>query len=248
MKRIILFACLIFLMVMGLLLARHPAPPAPTAPVVLLPMPYSMPPQRVSLFQAWVPRGASWAWLWRLKERIQGRPNTFDVAATLVDFTGSAGSVLTNHPLASPQFSNTAGLGIWLLDNAELAALRDDVRKTSSADILSVGRIITADRMEARLMSGNTVMVDGFPTSVGLAMDLMPHGHRDTTDLTTVLTYSEARTTEANAVWVQTNLAVAVRLQMKKGTGVFLLAGAPAAENHKRIGVILSVNPPAAKK
>ena len=257
MKRLIILSCLLIVVVVGFSLALLPSPPAPPASVIVMPLPYSIPRQRISLFDAWVPRNPSWAWLWRLKEQIQGRRKTFDLATTIIDFTSAGDSFLTNFPAAKPAFTNTNGLKIWLMGDPELTALRGGLKRVPGADVLSAGRITTADGMEAQLFSGNTISINGSPGNVGMAINLLPHVRRDSTDLTTIITFSETITNQPGAtldssqtstISIQTDFAVAARIQIPKATGVFLLDTGSGAPNHKRIGVILSVNPPPPKK
>jgi len=257
MKRLVAVVCLILVLGGGVFLALRPARPVPLAPVVVMPLPYSIPPQKVSLFDRWVPRQPSWAWLWRLKETIAGRPKVCDLAATVFDFTGSGEAFLTNFSLPKPEYADATGLSIWILSEAELSALRPRLRQTPGAEVLQSARIITADGEQARLTSGNTIPIQGVSTSVGLSVDFLPRMRPEATDITTIITLSEvvtnrpgttAGSSPIGATCVQTNLAVAARIQVPKGSGVFLLEGPSAAANQKRIGVLLSVNSPKPKK
>jgi len=257
MKRLVAVVCLILVLGGGVFLALRPARPVPVAPVVVMPLPYSIAPQKVSLFDRWVPRQPAWAWLWRLKETVAGRPKVCDLAATVIDFTGSGEAFLTNFSLPKPEYADATGLNVWLLSEAELSALRPGLRQTPGAEVLASPRIITADGMQARLMSGNTIPIQGVSTSVGLSVDFLPRMRPEATDITTIITLSEVVTNRpgttagsapTGATCVQTNFAVAARIQVPKAGGVFLLEGPSAAANQKRIGVLLSVNSPKPKK
>jgi len=257
MKRLITLSCFIIVLVVGYLLVLCPAPPAPPAPVIVMPLPYRIPPQKLSLFDTWVPQKPGWAWLWRLKSLIVGLQKHIHITATFIDLTNSGESFLTNAALAKPQFTNTNGLRVWLLGDKELTALRRNLERTPGTDLLTSAGITTASGMEARLFSGNTIPINGFPTSVGLSVDLLPRARRDATDVTTIITFSEAVTnqpgatpgpSQTGAVSMQTNLAVAARIQVPKAMGVFLLDAGSGAPHPKRIGVILSITPPAPQK
>jgi hypothetical protein len=257
MKRLVTVACLSILVVTSLFLALRSTPPAPLAPVIVMPQPYSIPRSRGALFERWVPSQLSWAWLWHLKETFQGRPKVCDLAAAVIDFTGSGDSFLTNFFMPEPEYADATGLRIWLLSEAKLSALRRDLGQTSGAELLYSPRIATADGMQARLIVGSAFPIMGIPTRVGLAVDFLPRVRPNGTDVTTIITLTEAITNSADATAgssatgatvIQTNLEVAARVQIPKGSGALLLEGPSAAANHKRIGVILSVTTPKPKK
>ena len=235
----------------------RPARPAPLAPVIVLPLSYRIPPQKVSLFDYWVSRQAGWAWLWRLSEMFRGRPKVCDLRVTVVDFTGAGESFLAQHPLPLPAFTNAAGLRVWLLNDAELGALNRHLRQKQGPEVLCAAGIITADGRQARVTSGSTLLVGGFPAPVGLSIDLLPRVRRNTCDVTAIITLTEAITNQPGALagspaegatGIQTNLAVAARMQIPMASGAFLLDGPPPAASHKRMGVLLSVNKEPAKR
>jgi len=257
MKRLVAIACLILLLGASLSLVLRPAPAAPVAPVIVLPLPYSIPPEKLSLFERWVPQWASWAWLWRLKETITGRRKSCDMRATVVDFAGTGEAFLTNHPLPTPAFTGTNGLRIWLLSEAEARALGRDLRQKPGPEISYMAGIITGDGGQARLTAGSTFPIMGRSVNVGLAIDLLPHLRPTVTDITTIISLTEAITNQASTTAgpppasiqnIQTNFEVAARLQIPKGSGVFLLQGEPAAAHQKRIGVLLAVTASPSKK
>jgi hypothetical protein len=243
----------------GLLLAlRWSAPkPPPLPPVVIMPASYALPRQRMTLFESWIPRSPAWAWLWRLKEQIAGRHKTIGLTSTIMDLTGSGTSFRTNFSLPKPQFSNTSGLVVWLLDDTQLVKLCGLLERTPGTELLAAPRITTADGMQASLFSGTSVQIDGLPISAGASVDLLGRVRPDATDLTLILNFSEVITNQpggipslrpTNTVSIQTNLSVAARIQIPTATGVFLLDDSPSKTNRKRIGVVLSVTPPLAKK
>jgi hypothetical protein len=251
MKRLIVIVCVVILLGAGLCLLLRPARPAPLAPVIVMPLPYSIPRQKVSMFDRWVPRQASWAWVWRVKETLVGRPRICNLRATFVDCTGSGESLLTNVSLAKPQFTHASGLRIWLLSEDVLGALNRDLRQAAGTEVLASPRIITASGMQASLCVGGTFPIKGVLTPVGLTMDFLPQVRPDATDITAVVELTEAITNQAgatatssltNSMSIRTNLAVAARIQLPKGTGVFLLDGPPAAADGKRVGVLLSIS------
>jgi hypothetical protein len=259
MRRLTVVFCLIIALVVAILVVIRPAPPIAPAPVVVMPQPYSMPLQRISLFNKWVPRTASWAWLWRLKEQLIGRPKAIALTTTFVDFTGSGTAYLTKFSLPKPQFINNTGLAVWLLNDTELTRLQEllkqhpgaDLKRYPGTDIVASPRITTADGMQARLFSGTTIPINGLQASVGQSVDLLARVRRETTDLTIIINSSEAITNQpdaslgtTNTLSVQTNLAIAARIQIPNAMGAFLLDTDPSSTRHQRTGVILSLTLP----
>jgi hypothetical protein len=250
-KRLVAIACLVILIGASLFLVLRPAQPAPVAPVIVMPLPYRIPPQKVSLFERWAPRQPSWNWLWRVKETVVGRRKVCDLGATVVDFAGTGEAFLINHPLPAPAFTDAKGLRIWLLSEEEMSALGRNLRQQPGSEILYIPRIMTADGMQASLFAGGTFPIRGSQTPVGLAIDFLPRVRPNGTDVTTIMSLTEAITNQASttagsppvgAVCVQTNFEAVARIQIPKGSGVFLLEGPPTGTNQKRIGVVLSVS------
>ena len=257
MKRLLAIASFLVLLGAILFLVLRPAQPAPVAPVVVLPLPYRIPPQKVSLFDRHVPRGTSWAWLWRVKDTIAGRRKVCDLGATIVDFASTADSFLAKYPLPTPAFTGTNGLRIWLLNEQEMSGLSRHLRQKPSPEILYIPRIITGAGMQASLFSGGTFPIGGTSTTVGLGIDFLPLARPTGIDVTTIISLTEVITNPASTtadsplagtLGIQTNFEAAARLQIPDGSGAFLLEGPPGAANQKRIGVVLSVNMQKPKK
>jgi hypothetical protein len=251
MKRVVAIACLLALVGTILFLVQRPAQSPPTAALVVLPLPYKMPAQKVSLFERWVPNRPSWSWLWHLKDTVVGRRKVCDFGATVVDFGASAEAFLADHPLPAPAFTGTNGLRIWLLSEQQMSALGRDLRQKPGPEVLFLPRIVTADGMQASLFTGGTYPIAGSPTPVGLKMELLSHARPTGTDVTTIVSMEEVLTNRNNmaagsldpsAFNIQTNFEAAARLQLAKGSGAFLLGGPPPSSNQKRIGILLSVN------
>jgi hypothetical protein len=257
MKRPVIIAVFAVFAGAGIFLLLRPSNPVPVAPVILMTPPYRIPAQHLSLFERYVPRRASWGWLWRLEETVMGRPRVCEFTATVVDVTGAGDSFLTNRPLPAPTLTATNGLRVWLLGEADLKALGLTLNKASGTEVLCIPRIMTASGRQAQLVSGS--LLSGLPTPgvAGLTVDLFPKVRRDATDLTVIMRLTEALTNQtggasgssaAPVVSLQTNFDLTARIQVPKASGVFILDSPPAAVKRKRIGVILSVNLPAPKK
>ena len=83
-----------------------------------------------------------------------------------------------------------------------------------------------------------------------MSLDCFPRIRRQSTDLFVDVTFSEATTNPAGAatlappavISIQTNLDIAARVQIPKGSGVLLLKGVPGDANQKVYG--LMIDPP----
>ena len=236
-----------------MVVSSHAPPPRP---ILVLPQPYHPPARRAASPDRWIPAKPSWAWPWRLREWVFGRPKPIDLSAAIYEFKAAPGSLLAGLTLGEPELTHTNGLRIWRLGDAALNALRGRLRDSPDGRLLSWPRCSTADRIECSLFQGASFPVNRATQSVGLMIDFYPRVRRDATDLTTAILLSEAVTnlpgTTAQAlstgnISILTNLAVATRIQIPEGQGVFLLEARPDAAGRTRIGVIISANQPLAK-
>src|SRR5262245_60431712 len=76
------------LVVIGvLLLSVRRRPPAVPA-VVVMPLPYKIPAQKVPLPDRWIPR--SWGWLWRLKQRVLGPAKVIQIETAIFELPALA--------------------------------------------------------------------------------------------------------------------------------------------------------------
>jgi hypothetical protein len=191
---------------------------------------------RDRLFQE-IPAAPSWAWLWRLQDKLFGRRKPVNIYANIITFPDSVrAALLSSWVLASPSFLDASGLQVWLLPDAELKALHERLRQTPGVDFLSRPRITTADGGGARMLMGGPISLNGSNNYVGLKLDCFPRVHSKSTDLFVSVTFSEVLTNPAVTaaalrpgalVSIQTNLDIAARLQIPKGNGVLLLERAP---------------------
>jgi hypothetical protein len=93
--------------------------------------------------------------------------------------------------------------------------------------------------------------LNGSTNDVGFKMDCLARVRSQSTDLFVNVTLSELLTNpvvtaaaprSATLVSIRTNLDIAARLQVPKGSGVLLLDGAPGEANRKVLGVM--IDPP----
>jgi hypothetical protein len=228
----------------------------PPRPILVLAGPYHPPARRAAWPSRWIPAKPSWGWLWRLKEWVFGRRKPIDLGVAIYEFKAAPESVLAGLALGEPELTHTNGLRIWRLGDAKLDALRRRLRDSPDSRLLGSPRCSTAERIQCSLFLGESFPVNGAMQRVGLMIDFYPRVRRDATDLTSGIVLSEAvanlpgTTAEAPSsgnISILTNLAVATRIQIPKGQGVFLLKARPDAAGPRRIGVIISANQPRAK-
>ena len=202
-------------------------------------------------------RAALPLWFWRLKGSVLGPVKTIQLEAEIIDCGGLAEVDLTDSQLGEPQFKGTNGLQVWIAGDEEIRRLRSTLEHAPGNAVVSRARFATAHGIQANLYTGETVPVGGVQTAVGLRVEMLPRLHRKSTDLSTVMTFSELATNSSqipgegsspSTLSVRTNLAVAARMQMPKGTGVFLLDGGSNANHPRRLGVIISAQRPDWKK
>lgn len=203
-----------------------------------------LPAQKVPLPDRWMPVSSSWGWLWRTKEFVLGRAKTVAIDMTMIDFTALTESGLSNLAPGQPGFVDTSGLRVWQLDAIAIETLRRRLGQMPGNAILAGPRITTADGIEAELSMG------------GSTVDVSPRVIRGSVDLSTIITLSEAVTNQpvegsglpaTSTAFMRTNFAVAARMQITNGDGVFLLDAAQSVAQRKRVGVIITVNLPASK-
>jgi hypothetical protein len=104
--------------------------------------------------------------------------------------------------------------------------------------------------MQSGLSMDDSIFMDGRQHEAGLKMNLMPLVGRNFYDLTALLCFSEVVTnrTDASLVSIRTNLALAIRLEIPNGKGVFLLDVKSGATNEGSVGVIIFPTLPKPKK
>jgi len=248
-RGLVLTACLLAGLAVSLVLLSRQSRPAP---FLVLHRPFSTPLSLRDRLDRRIPLTPSWAWVWRLEDKLLGRRKTVNIHADILMLPDpTRATLLSSQVLASPNFRDASGLQVWLLDGAELKALRDRFRQTPGIDFLGRPRITTADGVEASMYVGGPISLNGSTTDVGLKLDCFARVHSKSTDLFVNVTVSEALTNlavtaaaqrPAASVSIQTNLDIAARLQIPKGSGALLLNSTPGEANHRVFGAL--IDPP----
>jgi hypothetical protein len=239
-------ACLaLVFFAVGLVCSHEPKPAA----FLVLHKPVSMPMPLRDRLLAWFPAAASWNWMTHLQDLLFGRRKPINIYTDIISLRDASGGTLSSRlALDAPSFSATNGVQVWLLSARELKSLRERLKRTPGAEFVSHPRISTADGVEASIYTGESVALNGATNQVGLEAAFFPRVHRQSADLIAMIAYSEVVTNEsgasnslneASAVTIQTNLDVAVRLQIPKGSGLLLLDGRSADPMPKRFGLLI---------
>lgn len=225
--------------------------PRPTSAVMITPLTQGWPTAK----RSWSDRvwGAMPMWVWRVKESVFGPAKRILLNAEIMDCDAVSDSPVRALSLEGEQSTEENGFQVWILPDSALDALR---QRLHQMPILAQPRFDISDGVEAQMWTGQTLLIDGAQTPVGLVINFLPRLHQSSTELAATITFSEAMSNQAAALGVvdsgrisiQTNLAVTAGLQIPKGHGVFLLDRGHALTNGKRLGVIISAHVPAPKK
>ncbi len=222
--------------------------PTQPAPFLVLDEPYRTPLAFRDKLGRWIPTAPSWSWAWRLEQALFGRRKPLNLSFDVVKLTNSAPPWVSEAALQAPHFSATNGLQAWFLAATQIKALRERLRTTPGAETVTRSKLSTADGVEARLFQGQSILYRGCTNHVGLTVDCFGRVHEQSTDLFVAIQFSEVANNAAiigadadsgEGVAFRTNLDAAVRLQLPKGNGLFLLDSAPRNANQQRIGLIL---------
>jgi hypothetical protein len=199
-----------------------------------------------------IPGASLPAWVWHLENAVFGKRKPVDIFSDIVTISNATtGSFVSSLPVGKPVYSETNGFQVWFLSSDDLKAVRQGLKQMAGVDFLNHPRISTADGVEACLFTGNSISLNGVSNEVGLKVDYFPRVRSHSTDLFTVITWSEALTNQAGVssgrlteeiVSIHTNLDIAARMQIPKSNGVFLVKGSADEASQRMFGVI--IDPP----
>jgi hypothetical protein len=235
-KSLLLRVFLALVLLVGIVWLFIPEPP----PIQILSLEEGAKALKPSLFQSMLQKTG----LFRTRQSVL-------LQGTLMEIEERAAAQLMDKVLRQPPLLTTNGTQIWILNDSDLLALGKSLREISTNDIISSPRIQTGSGSPGSIFVGNTLPIQGVPTSVGIGIDLLPRVHHDRVDLTTILKMTEAITislptsslsgSTSNILSLKTNLALAGRFQIEKTKGVFVLKEDGKATKRKKFGLMLSV-------
>src|SRR5438045_6948170 len=109
--RWLIFISLVLIAIGAALIVTHHPPPLP-APVILLPLPYKIPPQKVPIPDRWIPR--SWGWMWTLKERVLVRAKVIQIEVVGFHLPPPLDSILSTLSLGQTA-SEPHAFTVWVI-------------------------------------------------------------------------------------------------------------------------------------
>lgn len=212
--------------IVAIFATRSQEPPAPLAPVIILPLSYTNSSRRAPLFNQIVPAKQSLAWLWHVKEAICGKPRSIQIDTMVVKLSRTEPIPFGDPAVSQAASQNGPGFRIWLFPQDELSRLRPQ-------EISAAPRITTADDSEARLFVGSTL--PSTPYEIGTRLTCRARIRGETLDLTTFVT-NVTLTTQGS----ETNLIAKGRFQIPKGKGVLILQSPRDSKSPSPMGVIIT--------
>jgi hypothetical protein len=243
-RRLILALLLAGLAAGGLALLSSPKPP----PFAVLPLPCKFPVTWRNRVGRWLPATATWSWVVRLDQAVFGRRKPVNLSADILTLTDSSRAAIDVLVLGPPNFSDPDGLRVWLLGADELGILRVRLGKAEGTEMLFHPRVGTTEETACRLFQGRLVPAQGLTNNVGLELGCFTRLHPESTDLFATIKFSELVTNAAGGggrffpaggLAVRTNLDAALRVQIPRGKGMFLLDESPAGSDRRHLGFIL---------
>jgi hypothetical protein len=222
------FACLLLLFTCSLfLLLLIPSPP----PLIIeaLKDRGARPPLR-----AWI-SGCRWQIQNALLRKIRP-PKTITVTTLLLSLTNDA---RTAHSLAQlrgqPQIG--AGAKAWLVNEEELQLLKG-LQNNPGNKIQSAPTISFADGGAGAVSMSRSAPLNGTNVNVGIDIGIIPRTRRNSTDLDLTILSTDVPDKHSAIV---TNIAIAARVQLPKGHGLFILPENPIHPGGARSAFLLNV-------
>ena len=231
----------------------------PEAPArfILLPNDYTIPRQKGPWPDRWIPMKKSWAWVWHVKENVFGRRKAVLLEPRVVALRGSQESIFSGYRLGKPDFSSNH-VDAWFISEPELRVLFPVNGFFGQEPALFSARVTTANKGQAQMFSGITIpsvscgptrLTIGSPTvpwpaapsgavRLGFTTDLLPVLRKGLTDLTAVITWTEAVTNEGS-ISLKTNMSLATRVQIPEGDGAFVVDSRRWTDSGVNYGVVL---------
>lgn len=231
---------LVVLVGMGAFLLFVLKGPAPV-PVMLLSKPVSIPISLRDRIARWVPAGNSWNWARKL---VFGRRKIVSLSTQVFKLGKQADARAALASLGPPVFAEATGPTVWFLQGKQLKDLRSQLKQEAGIDNVNGARITTAEGMGASLFSGESAVLNGSTNQVGLEIQYFAKTRGEHLELLASVLLSEVVSNSMSAsvtpaVFIRTNLDVALRMQLPKAHGMFLLSNAGNDPESRRIAVTL---------
>src|SRR5580704_3180170 len=143
--------------------------------------------------------------------------------SSILDISAASGAQLS---LGAPVSTNADGMHAWILSPPELNSFLKRLKETPNISTVSRPRISTADGVQSKMSVGNTILVGGALSLVGLSMDLTPKVSGDTFKLLVEVTDTETNTAVSPGLLsFKTNFTIACRATIPNGGALVVDAG-----------------------
>ena len=214
-------------------------------PLVMVHRPFAAPLSMRDRFERWIPM--RWAWAWRIEKAVLGQRKTINLNAGVFSLDAQSRARLEEIAGSASARVASNGLAVWFLPASELKNLRTHLEKDGHAKVYFT-RITTADGIGAALgLMEEAVIAWGVTNFPGMEASYFARIEPRATDLVAdVVGWGAVTNDSARArgilptVYTQTNIDIAVRLQVPKGKGVLLIQNRPGgADAHSGCGFIL---------
>lgn len=218
-------------------------PAAPPASFIVLHAPYQLPLPLRERIARLMPRKVAASWIyWRLDRTIFGQRKPVNLQFDAIKLAPLHGVGFSKFALCAPDFADADGLQVWQLGQKELETLRDRLKRMPDSDPCGCGRISTGDGTECALAQGQMVTIGRTPCLAGMNIDCFTRSRAEAADVTAHVILSELLTNtviSAAPICLQTNLDVALRLQIAKGKGVFFIDSSRGNSGQGPVGVFI---------
>jgi hypothetical protein len=229
-RRLASFAAALLFAILGVVVLRPKEPPQP--PIIVMAVPYRIVPTAGPIPDRWLPRSPGWGWLWKLRYALLGKPRTIDLISRIMAFApgslAEAERVLSN---GAPMVQ-TNGVSGWVVQADEVGSLRARIQKWP-VNFVAIETMVTTGEGTLSSLRTTTDAKVGTALEAGVRADFLPIVGKNSTDLTAVISSTAIITDQSDAACLQTNLNVAVRVQIPQRGGFFLLTD-PGSDGSRR--------------
>jgi hypothetical protein len=180
-------------------------------------------------------------WEWKIKDTVLGRRRTVEIGTIVFRISAGAETDAIARSLKSVPFGGENAPKIWIVDQDDMQRL-NNLKDRRGREIVGRPRLITADGVEASMFIGNSIVMGGTNANVGIEFTAHTRVRRQSTDLNlTIISTTAQPLGGSDAISVRSNLAVAARIQVPRGKGIFILNDGAAATNANSEAMLVTV-------
>jgi hypothetical protein len=233
------------LMCAGVWLIAQPGAPAP-APLLLLQRPFSPSVRLRDKVESRIPNTASWGWAHNLVSTIFGKRSPVNLDAESFSFRDAFSSRPIEIELGPPAFATRGDkMSVWFLTYGEITSLRARLESAALGSSYRC-RVNTADGVGATVFVGSSEILNNVTNQVGVHHEYYPLSKPNGTDLFVSVGVSRLETNVSPSLdgtrpslYIETNVDLAVRIQIPARKGVFLLQRETLAKGGHSAALVL---------